>query len=83
MAYLIFRLHLVGQLFFEWQKGGGWDAHMASSKDVGVLYSFFHFAADTFLGQIGVPEVRTCTSGPGGKCVRALKVVGEHRLERV
>jgi len=45
------------QVFFEWQKHGGWSA-LRATQEVRMLEEFFQTAADKYLRAINIPPVR-------------------------
>ena len=45
------------QVFFEWQKNGGWNA-LRATMEVRMLEDFMQTAADRFLRAINIPQVR-------------------------
>ena len=44
------------QVFFEWQKNGGWEA-LRATQEVRMLEDFLQAAADRFLRAINIPQV--------------------------
>eukprot|EP00047_Mylnosiga_fluctuans_P006079 m.244697 g.244697 ORF g.244697 m.244697 type:complete len:301 (-) comp14500_c0_seq1:100-1002(-) len=43
----------INQIFFEWQRDGGWARHFADQPDMAQLGSFVRFAARTVLEAVG------------------------------